>query len=611
MPKLTDDLWIEGGYYIDFDPLGQLRIIGPNNHLYCGLIDIPRHKLEIDDVVSVSGENNKTVVHVKGRFIGKSINFYYPAMEDIRTLREIIFDGQGNRMSFLQFRRRDPTKLTPAEAKHEITETGTRLVFRRFYGEFWYGTDVIFDSSTEIQEITEPYLGYVLKNEGGEIKFLIEVATNDVSRRNPNPLSLDTELDLSGFSAHEEKINAFWERTKISVEHLINWGKTSGDNFGTVFPRDWLESLILGEGDISPEIASYMLDMTLAHVSDDGEGWHEAVVGEYKYEYRLAGKEIIDRKMIDIEPLYLIALNFVSRDIWRKKETIEKLKKVAAYVIRQASKKDFITFKELPEESKSPDQKYHIVGNWRDSEWAFKRVHQVIAPFDVNAVFYPQALGVIAAYSSELGVDEKEVKNLLEKWSGTKKLYEFINDDTLPAYCLALYDTKDRKNFKQFNVNHLDESYLYLLDNLVPKKTFLSFVERLTNPNYFHTPSGPLLVSKNAKPGYTPQDYHGLTVWTKQAAFTVAGLANQLRNEKLDLSTDERFLIRRTAIKICETMIESFCKLNTIPELHIDKNGEPGFYTGTTNTFVMSKVQLWSAIGARRIFREYVKLLQA
>jgi len=48
--KIDDNLWIEGGYYVDFDAFEQFRIIGPNNHLYCGLIDIPRHKITVHSV---------------------------------------------------------------------------------------------------------------------------------------------------------------------------------------------------------------------------------------------------------------------------------------------------------------------------------------------------------------------------------------------------------------------------------------------------------------------------------------------------------------------------------------------------------------------------------
>ncbi len=48
--QLEDGLWIAGGYYVDFDEHDQFRIIGPNNHLFCGLVDIPRHRITVSGV---------------------------------------------------------------------------------------------------------------------------------------------------------------------------------------------------------------------------------------------------------------------------------------------------------------------------------------------------------------------------------------------------------------------------------------------------------------------------------------------------------------------------------------------------------------------------------
>ena len=40
--QLKPGLWIEGAYYVDFDNLGQLRIVGPNNHLHFGSVGVYR-----------------------------------------------------------------------------------------------------------------------------------------------------------------------------------------------------------------------------------------------------------------------------------------------------------------------------------------------------------------------------------------------------------------------------------------------------------------------------------------------------------------------------------------------------------------------------------------
>ncbi|MEK7631275.1 MAG: hypothetical protein AAB445_00205, partial [Patescibacteria group bacterium] len=65
MPQLEPNLWIEGGYYVDFDQLDQFRILGPNNHLYCGFIDAPRHRLAIDKLETTPEQK----LVVTGRFL--------------------------------------------------------------------------------------------------------------------------------------------------------------------------------------------------------------------------------------------------------------------------------------------------------------------------------------------------------------------------------------------------------------------------------------------------------------------------------------------------------------------------------------------------------------
>src|SRR3989338_3405901 len=102
--QLEKDLWIERGYYVDFDEQGQFRVIGPNNHLYCGLVDIPRHRITIS---SVTAPDDASVV-VKGYLLGPTVNLYYPAMDDIRTVR--VLAGAD---SFLTARQKHFDRLVP------------------------------------------------------------------------------------------------------------------------------------------------------------------------------------------------------------------------------------------------------------------------------------------------------------------------------------------------------------------------------------------------------------------------------------------------------------------------------------------------------------------
>jgi len=159
-------------------------------------------------------------------------------------------------------------------------------------------------------------------------------------------------------------------------------------------------------------------------------------------------------------------------------------------------------------------------------------------------------------------------------------------------------------------VNHLDEAYLYAYTK-ASLKEIKSFCQRLLDPNYFYTPSGPLIIAKNNKFGYTTAEYHGLVIWIKQTAFTILGLSKHLKiaiinNWPLKIQS----LIKETIFKICDEALNVFIRLKGVPEVHWDNNGRPEFFSKQPGAyFRMSKVQLWSAIGARRIIRKYYEIL--
>ena len=89
-----------------------------------------------------------------------------------------------------------------------------------------------------------------------------------------------------------------------------------------------------------------------------------------------------------------------------------------------------------------------------------KKVHPIIAPFDVNAVFYPKALANIKKYREYLNLGKKDIKDiddLIKKWKGKKKNYLFKNSDGRMAYALALYDIKKdkKKGSKKREAEHM------------------------------------------------------------------------------------------------------------------------------------------------------------
>ncbi|MDP2789866.1 MAG: hypothetical protein Q8O51_01945 [bacterium] len=615
MPQLDQNLWIEGGWYVDFDQLDQFRIIGPNNHLYCAFIDAPRHRLAIDKVESTPDQK----LVVTGRFLKNTFNLYYPVMGDMRTMRRLVMDEKtGELQTFLELRKRESSQSVPAWIHRSQGTDGKALVFRRSYGEHWYGTTFHFPSWVNVTAINRPFGGFKLEAKGKRaIPFTITADTNDATELTYRCSVVPAEaIEWKVFGIDAKTIKKFWCRSKIEVDHLITWGKTSGDRFGTVFPRDWLESILLGAGDIPSEIVDAMIIRSLANVDSRGRMWHEDVVGEYKYRHQLSGKDLFDRKMIDIEPLVILALRYASPNLWANHEVVAKLRKVATYIVTRAESKLFIAFKRKPKAKQTPAEPYYVVGDWRDSTWAYKKIHPHLAPFDVSAALYPEALKEIQLLTSKLGLKTKDLPALVHRWGKKASYFAFTNPDKLPAYALAIYNfiqnahiSGKKLHLQQLKVNHLDECYRYALGTGTESE-LTSFCKRLNDPHYFWTGSGPMLIAANNGRGYATQEYHGLVIWTKQVAFTVMGLVRHLERAKANhWSASTQVLLRKTALDICQTMVRAFAKLGAIPELHYDDHGTPRLFTDQQAVGErMSKVQLWSGVGARRIFREYYKL---
>ena len=595
--KLNKNLWISGGYYIDFDAYDQFRIIGPNNHLYCGLIDVPRHKITIN---LVKDENN--ILCIKGFFNSPKINLYYPAMDDMRTVREEI-----GAETFLQIRERIYDRLVPHFVRKTKKDGKTSLKFKRKYGRKYYQTIFEFNNNIEVKKIKKPFAGFKINAKSKKIDFTIKASTNELNNNRIKKISLinKKDFDFNIFGEKKALIEKIWSQTEIEIKHLLEWEKTSGDRFGTIFPRDWIEAADIGHHDLTPKIKSYMYEESLKNVNSKGEGWHEDVVGEFKYEYEISGKDILDRHMIDIEPHYLMNIGYLSQDFWLKKENRKKMHLVAKYVLKQAKTRGHITFK-----------KNNDTGNWRDSGNAFRRLSDIIAPFDVNAVFYPRALRSIKNNYKEFGFeknDVSEINKLYHKWRNKKDEYKFKNEDGTMAYALALYGIKNKENkfeYQKMKLNHIDESYLYTYCE-GNKEEIESFCKRLLKPDYFWTESGPLITAKKSGYFYTSQEYHGLVIWIKQTAFVVLGLSKHLKRSIIEnWPVDTQRMIKKTILKITENTLNAVEQMESIPEVYAVVNSKPiPYHNLTGNKNQGSEVQLWSAVGIRRIIRKYYELL--
>ena len=535
--KINKNLWIEGGFYVDFDAFGQFRIIGPNNHLYCGLIDIPRHKISIN---SIKSKNN--VLQIDAVFNSSSVNLYYPAMDDMRTVREEIGSE-----TFLQIRENVYDRLVPHFTRKSKKDGKNILKFKRRYGRKYYQTIFEFDNNIEVKKIKKPFAGFEINTDSKKIPFVIKASTNDINYNKIKKISLINRKDFNFqiFGKKKDLIEKIWSQTEIEIKHLLEWEKTSGDRFGTIFPRDWMEAADIGYHDFTPEARGYMYEESLKNVNTRGEGWHEDVVGEFKYEYEISGKDILDRHMIDIEPKYLMSIEYLPQSFWMKKDNRKKMHLVAKYILKQAKEKNHITFK-----------KNNDTGNWRDSGDAFRKISEVVAPFDVNAVFYPKALKSIKDNHKKFGFKNSEIsdiKKIYEKWKNKKQEYKFQNEDGTMAYAIALYGVMEKESkfvYKKMELNHIDESYLYTYCGGT-KEELKSFCGRLLDSNYFYTKSGPLISAKKNKYFYTPQEYHGLVIWIKQTAFVVLGLSKHLKIAIIEgWPLDLQKLIKKTIFKL-------------------------------------------------------------
>ena len=597
--KINKNLWIEGGYYVDFDAFGQFRIIGPNNHLYCGLIDIPRHKININSIKSKDDNS----LQINAVFNSNSVNLYYPAMDDMRTVRVLAVQK-----TFLEIRGEIYDRMVPQIVRKSKKDGKILLKFKRVYGSKYYQTIFEFGDDVAIKKIKRPFAGFKISTKSEKIAFAIKANTNDINFHKLNKISaVDiNNFNFNVFGKEKEIIKEIWNRTEFEIKHLLEWKKTSGDRFGTIFPRDWMEAADLGHHDLTPEVKSYMYEQSLKNISKKGEGWHEDVIGEFKHEYEMSGKDIFDRHMIDIEPHYLIGLSYLSQNFWLKKENRKKMRLVARYILKQAKAGDYIIF-----------EKNNVTGNWRDSDDAFRKVSEIIAPFDVNAVFYPEALRAIKENYEKFGFDKNdavEIDALYRKWKNKKDEYKFKNEDGKTAYALALYGTGKNKSggyqYDKFKVNHLDESYLYTYGK-GGKEDIKSFCERLLDPRYFYTESGPLLVAKNNKYFFNPKEYHGAVIWIKQTAFVVLGLSKHLKIAIIEgWPLDLQKLIRKTILKITEDTLNAVEKMGAVPEVYADVEGKPiPFFELAGSKNEGSEVQLWSAGGIRRIIRKYYELL--
>jgi hypothetical protein len=629
--ELEHDLWLVGAFYVDIDQNRQLRIVGPNNHLYFGANGLYGDDIKVISATERDGELCLTLeIHPPSDFL------HDPAMGHIRRVRQFTqLFGRGE-PTFAEVEGHNPGVLAP----QTVSISGSSITYRRSYGEHFYGTTIEFPDGTLIER-DEKRKGIKITGTSPWRVFLF-TDTDILPKAYSGPLLSKVDLDLSALPPNEATFaTRLLDRSAVEIEHLVRHNKTSGYDYGTVFPRDWMEAADLGANDFTPSALRHLYIASLKHVNEKGAGWHEDVVGEFEYErkqelasltaefeslvssdhpftpefhaaLRQFDELIITRLMIDIEPHYILGLLLVKFEELDQASR-QKLQLVAKFVVEKASEFDLITFNRIAMPfRRTKDEEYYSAGNWRDSTLAFKRIHPVIAPYDVNAVLYPQALRVIRDHASELGMTEVDLDALIRKWDRTKDWYRITNPDGSTAFALALYDVRQGGGnivFSQLHVNHIDEAYDLFYGQPL-ERDVASFAERLVDPNYFFTPSGPTLVGHGD--GYDHSQYHGEVIWIKQTAYVVAGLERQLARgikENWDKSTLTK--IEDALWQTACVSLKAFTELGDFPELHYDDNGKPRLYIDQpAPEGQMNLVQLWSAVGARQILRSYLRHLE-
>jgi hypothetical protein len=591
--------YIKDDYYFDIDGLNQLRITGPENHLLLG-IGFPS---DIEISVEEYLKTKKDELRITLSLPVKELEIPIPLVSNIRTLRNLI-EPVVPRPTYKDLVEAGKKEVMPKKIKTTVKKDMRIISFLKSYTDDQgkkkiYGADIIVPSNNKI-DIRQKSIKI---NADEPIKLIIKTITNiKLEGRIGTPIFLEYH-DLP-----KEILSPFlislYQELKNHIEHLIKTKKTSSFEYGTIFPRDWVESADLGDKDLSPETVDYMYEQSMSYISEIGEGWHEDAVGEYKA--NLVDKQIhIDRKMIDIEPRYILGMREVSKNFLTKEENIKKLRLVAQFILNNAREREFITFKKRAES----ENEYFPVGNWRDSYYAFPRQKSPLAPYDVNCVFYPESLKLIREYKDFFAIeDEEELDKLIDKWTSHKQKFRLYHPGNIIGYSLALHG----KKHTPLPTPHLDESYDHFYGS--PSwEEIASFAEKVVDPDYFYTPVGPLLVETDSEE-FTTKQYHGKVVWPKQAAYVVAGLSKQFR-KGLDGAWPYPIMnkIRRAIIKTCEACFNGWQDLQAVPELYYydEKEGRARFYTDQEDyEGQMSLIQLWSAVGARRIIREYVWIIK-
>jgi len=588
--QLSTNLWLEKGFYIDIDRLEQLRVVGPGDHLYFGMIN-EKDGVRNYEITKISAHND--TVFLDGIFFGPKVKLYFPVMGDIRTVRSYIYDRLEKVKSFFDVRKKFPDVLLPNQITEKAEDGRISIKFERHFGNDYYGSELVLDNKIMVQKKDS---FFVFSNDKPAINFSLRFRSSHFFKQSFfSDLFVKRHIRFKGFNDDKETVQEVLKRAGIEVKHLLNNRKTSGLDYGTIFPRDWTETAMLGYDDFTPEALKYIVRESLRYVDEKGAGWHEGGIGEYAYTCALRQLPLIDRDMVDIETRYILTFGMFPEIFQDDSELLHKIQRVASYVFQKAKNYSVIHFEEHPR------YRGFKAGNWRDSISAYQDLSSCIVTYDTNAVFYPAALRIMQKHADVLNIRSKELEKIISKWQNKKDLFKFRDEGGKSAYALAICDYKNDKSYRKLRVNHTDEAYDLIFGD-PSEEDVVSFAKRILDEKYFYTTSGPLIVGKGE--GYNSRQYHGEVIWLKQVGLCSMGFRRQLSRN--DMSFETKKLIKKVIKYLFHSLIYTFKYLNLLPELIIDHNGAPFLYNDQDIVEGhMNKVQLWSAESARRVIFDY------
>ncbi len=472
--------------------------------------------------------------------------------------------------------------------------------------DYEYKNPILNEIYTKPQ-ITNNIITYKRERLDGDCSYFLsmeiidgEISDNSIISKNGNlkirfralsgekPLSplYGQQLLKSNFNPNDKSIKTL---TFLSYKEKFLAGSW---RFNTYFGRDTLLSIKLMMSSLSPNAIENGLQSVLSRLNDKGAVAHEEAIGEYaiienlKNAPQINATPYFDYSMIDgnyLLPIiirdYLLsattkkenAISFLENKNEKGETNGASLVSNLLYIINQSQK-----FANEPKyQNLIALENGKNAGQWRDSDFG---LGGGIYPYDVNAIFVPNALnaidelyknGLLAPYLNQANEKEFEKIKFTEKvWrENAPKLFE-VKLDIKTANNFAKKYAKELsiktnekykenvafhaisldKNANPIKVINSDESFELLFN----KPNDLA-IQTAIAPLLYRFPLGtitdagmvvanPVFADENTKKGFGKNQYHGTVIWSWQQTLMAQGIAKQLARKDISAKTRKQLL---------------------------------------------------------------------